>query len=162
MKKSLSIFATILVATATIACGSEQADTDTATLRIFSPIAMPSGVMTRVEYRSSESAAFEVLEKISIRDIGGVEVNDGVIQGLSVELGESGNNVPVFATTVYFDGAMAAQPVDLSVPVPADAQVKLRMQLVTESQERLYPKVYEKVLTAQQVERQEQPIVTVR
>ena len=161
MKKTAKIFVTMMFTMATVACGSAESTDSDMTLRIFPPIATESGTTTQVEVQNPVSGEFERIQEISLVDVGDIQVNEEAIKGVLVELGGA-TGTPVFSTIVYFDGAVAAAPVELVTKVPAGTEMKVRMQLVVEAEEKVYPEVFEKVLMAEQVNVQMMPVETVR
>ena len=112
------------------------------TLRVIPPIATESGITAQVEVQSPVSGEFERIQEISLVDIGDILVNEEAIKGVLVELGGT-TGTPIFSTVVYFDGAVAAAPVELVTKVPAGTEVTVRTQLVVESEEKVFPEVYE-------------------
>ena len=161
MKKTFTLVATLMFAMMTLACGGAESEETDMTLRVFAPIATEAGTTTRVEAQNAMTGEFELIKEISVLEIDEVEVDQEAIRGVMVELAGSAGN-PVFSTIVYFDGAVAAAPVDLRVKVSQDEEMKVRMQLVVETEEKFYPEVYEEILTAERVEVQMVPIQTVR
>ena len=161
MKKTAKIFITLMFTMATVACGGSESSQSDMTLRIVPPIATEHGTTTEIKVQSPVSGAFERVQEISLVEVGELQVNEEAVRGVVVELtGSSG--IPVFSTTVYFDGAVAAAPIDLVTKVPVDEEMKVRMQLVVEAEEKVYPEVFEKVLMAQEAHVEVVPIQTVR
>ena len=161
MNKTFTSIATLIFTMTTIACGGVESEQTDMTLRVFAPIATEAGTTTRVETQNVMTGEFELLREISVLEIDEVKVEQEAIRGVMVELADATGNL-VFNTIVYFDGAVAAAPVDLSVRVPQNEDMKVRMQLVVETEEKFYPKVYEEILTAEMVQVQMVPIQTVR
>ena len=161
MKKTAKILVTLMFTMAAVACGSADSTDSDIILRVIPPIATESGTTAQVEVQSPVSGEFERIQEISLVDIGDILVNEEAIKGVLVELGGT-TGTPIFSTVVYFDGAVAAAPVELVTKVPAGTEVTVRTQLFVESEEKVFPEVYEKVLMAEQVNVQMMPVETVR
>jgi len=161
MKKTAKILVTLMFTMAAVACGSADSTDSDITLRVIPPIATESGTTAQVEVQSPVSGEFERIQEISLVDIGDILVNEEAIKGVLVELGGT-TGTPIFSTVVYFDGAVAAAPVELVTKVPAGTEVTVRTQLVVETEEKVFPEVYEKVLMAEQINVQMMPVETVR
>ena len=161
MNKTFTSIATLMFTMTTLACGGVESEQTDMTLRVFAPIATEAGTTARVETQNVMTGEFELLREISVLEIDDVAIEQEAIKGVMVELADAAGN-PLFNTIVYFDGAVAAAPVDLSVKVPQNEEMKVRMQLVAETEAKFYPEVYEEILNAEMVQVQMVPVQTVR
>ena len=162
MKKSANIFLTMILAVATIACGSNETPDTDVTLRVFLPEVSPEGMSSKVEYLNPASGSFEFLAQVGMNTLDDAFFNAESIRGVTIEVGDSDRLVPVFATTVFLEGMMSEKPLKLRVPVSVNDVLKVRMKLVGEDEDKAYPEALAEIVAAQEMAVTEQEIVPIR
>jgi hypothetical protein len=162
MKKSANIFLTMILAAATIACGSNETPDTDVTLRVFLPEVSPEGMSSKVEYLNPASGSFEFLARVGMDTLDDAFIRTESIRGVKIEVGETSMKVPAFATTIYIDGMVSDQPLQLKVPVTVDDVLRVRMQLVGTDEDRTYPEELTEIVAAQKMPVNEEPILPIR